>query len=150
MRETRDVAFAASKAFIWDAARIELPDGNSSLAMSFYPAESAGQAAWGRATEYLQDAGKFLFWITAHEIGHCWFPMMVGFNERRDPNRQRPMVRLHDPGLDPRANPATSGRTDEKCHRCIISTKVRACCSVPTASGPMPSRLRRCHPKNAS
>jgi hypothetical protein len=123
MRETRDVAFAASKAFIWDAARIELPDGNSSLAMSFYPVESAGQAAWGRATEYLQnavqnfskrwasypypaavavagpvdgmeypamifdgvpDAGKFLFWITAHEIGHCWFPMMVGFNERRD------------------------------------------------------------------
>src|ERR1017187_6546501 len=43
MRETRDVAFAASKAFIWDAARIELPDGNSSLAMSFYPVESAAR-----------------------------------------------------------------------------------------------------------
>jgi hypothetical protein len=32
----------------------------------------------------VEDAGKFLFWITVHEIGHCWFPMMVGFNERRD------------------------------------------------------------------
>ena len=28
--------------------------------------------------------GKVLFWITAHEIGHTWFPMIVGSNERRD------------------------------------------------------------------
>jgi hypothetical protein len=27
---------------------------------------------------------KPLFWISAHEIGHSWFPMIVGFNERRD------------------------------------------------------------------
>lgn len=27
--------------------------------------------------------GKDLFWITAHEIGHTWFPMIVGSNERR-------------------------------------------------------------------
>ena len=25
-----------------------------------------------------------LFWISAHEIGHSWFPMIVGFDERRD------------------------------------------------------------------
>jgi hypothetical protein len=25
-----------------------------------------------------------LFWITAHEIGHNWFPMIVGSNERRN------------------------------------------------------------------
>jgi hypothetical protein len=25
----------------------------------------------------------FLFWVTAHEIGHDWFPMIVGSNERR-------------------------------------------------------------------
>jgi hypothetical protein len=25
-----------------------------------------------------------LFWISAHEIGHSWFPMLVGSNERRD------------------------------------------------------------------
>jgi hypothetical protein len=32
----------------------------------------------------IDDKGKELFWITAHEIGHTWFPMIVGFNERRD------------------------------------------------------------------
>lgn len=26
--------------------------------------------------------GKTLFWVTAHEIGHTWFPMVVGSNER--------------------------------------------------------------------
>ncbi|HEX4024478.1 MAG TPA: M1 family metallopeptidase [Steroidobacteraceae bacterium] len=123
MKQTRDVSFAASRAFIWDAARINLPGGDHALAMSFYPIESAGAGAWGRATEYLKnatenfsrrwgvypypaavavagpvggmeypgivfdtykDTGKDLFWLTAHEIGHTWFPMMVGFDERRD------------------------------------------------------------------
>ena len=122
MDKTRDVAFSASSAFVWDAARINLPQGGHALAMSFYPVESAGDAAWGRSTEYLKhaveefsrrwsvypypvavnvaggssgmeypgllfdgikDQGKELFWITAHEIGHTWFPMIVGFNERR-------------------------------------------------------------------
>ncbi len=27
---------------------------------------------------------KVTFWVAAHEIGHSWFPMTVGFNERRD------------------------------------------------------------------
>ncbi|MBW4331513.1 M1 family metallopeptidase [Stakelama sp. CBK3Z-3] len=31
----------------------------------------------------IDDKGKMLFWITAHEIGHGWFPMIVGFDERR-------------------------------------------------------------------
>jgi hypothetical protein len=123
MENTRDVAFSASRAFVWDAARIQLSGGARSLAMSFYPVESAGEAAWGRSTEYLkhaveefsrrwfpypypaavnvaggssgmeypallfdgiEDKGKALFWITAHEIGHTWFPMIVGFDERRD------------------------------------------------------------------
>ena len=123
MANTRDVAFSASRAFAWDAARIQLPGGGRSLAMSFYPVESAGEAAWGRSTAYLKhaveefsrrwfpypypaainvaggssgmeypallfdgidDKGKALFWITAHEIGHTWFPMIVGFDERRD------------------------------------------------------------------
>jgi hypothetical protein len=122
MKNTRDVAIGASKAFIWDAARINLPEGKKSLAMSVYPVESAGEAAWGRSTEYLKgaiehfskkwfsypypvavneagiaggmeypgilfdginDKGKELFWVTAHEIGHNWFPMIVGSNERR-------------------------------------------------------------------
>jgi len=48
----RDVSWASSKAFIWDAAKINLPSGKTSLAMSVYPVESSGEKAWGRATEY--------------------------------------------------------------------------------------------------
>lgn len=51
---TRDVAFAASKAFIWDAARINLPSGKKSLAQSVYPVESAGEKAWKRSTEFVK------------------------------------------------------------------------------------------------
>ena len=122
MNNTRDVAFGASNAYVWDAARINLPGGKKSLAMSVYPVESAGNDSWGRATEYLKksieyfsekwfvypypvavneagtaggmeypgivfdgitDKGKELYWVTAHEIGHNWFPMFVGSNERR-------------------------------------------------------------------
>ena len=123
MDHTRDVAWSASPIFVWDAARINLPDGKKSLAESVYPPESVGEGAWGRSTEYVKDAverfstdwfpypypaainvagfstgmeypgiifdgiddkGKTLFWISAHEIGHTWFPMIVGSNERRN------------------------------------------------------------------
>ncbi|HEY2836324.1 MAG TPA: M1 family metallopeptidase [Rhizomicrobium sp.] len=123
MSNTRDVAFSASKAFIWDAARMNLPGGKTGLAQSVYPVEGAVPGGWGRSTEYLKhavenfsrrwsvypwpvasslggpidgmeypsvafdsykDHGPALFWITAHEIGHTWFPMVVGSNERRD------------------------------------------------------------------
>jgi hypothetical protein len=123
MDHTRDVVWSASPAFVWDAARINLPDGKKSLAESVYPPESAGDGAWGRSTEYVKDTvehfsrdwfpypypaainvagfsegmeypgvafdgiddkGKTLFWISAHEIGHNWFPMVVGSNERRN------------------------------------------------------------------
>jgi hypothetical protein len=49
---TRDVAFGSSSAFIWDAARINLPDGKKALAMSVYPIESARDSGWKRATEF--------------------------------------------------------------------------------------------------
>lgn len=52
MTNTRDVAWAASKAFIWDAAKISLPGGKTALAQSVYPVESAGDSAWGRSTEF--------------------------------------------------------------------------------------------------
>ena len=51
-KNTRDVSWAASKAFIWDAARINLPSGKKALAQSVYPEESAGDSAWGRSTEF--------------------------------------------------------------------------------------------------
>ncbi len=50
----RDVAFATSKSFILDAARINLPSGKKSMAVSVYPVESNGQNAWGRSTEYVK------------------------------------------------------------------------------------------------
>ncbi|QSX34500.1 M1 family metallopeptidase [Shewanella avicenniae] len=121
MEHTRDVAFAASPAFIIDAAKINLPNGKTSLAMSAYPPEAAGTNKWDRSTEYvkgsiehfsqwypypwpaavnlgghgagmeypgivfdgMRDKDDKLFWITAHELGHSWFPMIVGSDERR-------------------------------------------------------------------
>ncbi|HEY0245953.1 MAG TPA: M1 family metallopeptidase, partial [Mucilaginibacter sp.] len=122
MYNTRDVAFGASNTYVWDAARVNLPGGKKSLAMSVYPEESVGNEAWGRSTEYLKksieyfsekwfvypypvaineagaaggmeypgivfdglrDKGSQLYWVTAHEIGHNWFPMIVGSDERR-------------------------------------------------------------------
>ncbi len=52
IENTRDFAWASSPAFILDAARINLPSGKKSLAISAYPVESDGQEAWGRSTEY--------------------------------------------------------------------------------------------------
>ena len=122
MDHTRDVVWSASPAFLWDAARINLPDGKKSLAISVYPPESAGPDAWDKSTAYTKDTierfskhwypypwpnavsiagfssgmeypgvvfdgvtdkGPFFFWLTAHEFGHTWFPMIVGSNERR-------------------------------------------------------------------
>ncbi len=123
MSNSRDVAWATSKAYIWDAARINLPGGKKSLAMSVYPEESRGDTAWSRSTEYLKhsvehfsekwfpypypvavniagsaggmeypglcfcgwkiDNAKVMYYVTAHEIGHNWFPMIVGSDERR-------------------------------------------------------------------
>ncbi|MGH7010145.1 MAG: M1 family metallopeptidase, partial [Caulobacteraceae bacterium] len=119
----RDAAFAASRAFIWDAARIDLPDGRAALAQSVYPVEAtSGENNWSRSTQYLKfaiedfsrrwypypwpnainvagpveameypalvfdgvaDRGKQLFYLTVHEIGHTYFPMIVGSDERR-------------------------------------------------------------------
>jgi aminopeptidase N len=123
MDNTRDVAFTASRAFVWDAAKINLPDGKTAVAQSVYPPESVGENGWSRSTEYMKDAverfskrwypypwpnainvagpatgmeypgivfdgiddkAKTLFFISAHEIGHSWFPMIVGSDERRD------------------------------------------------------------------
>jgi hypothetical protein len=122
MDHTRDVVWSASQAFVWDAARMNLPEGETALAMSFYPPEAVGSDAWDLSTAYTKDTierfsrhwypypwptavsiggftsgmeypgavfdgytlkGKDLFWLTAHEFGHSWFPMIVGSNERR-------------------------------------------------------------------
>lgn len=66
MDNTRDVAFAASTAFIWDAAKINLPDGKQALAQSAYPKESNGDNAWERSTEYTKASIEF--------YSKKWFP----------------------------------------------------------------------------
>lgn len=122
MLNSRDVSWAASRAFIWDAARVNLPSGRKAIAMSAYPVESAGSDAYGRSTEYLKRSieiysGAYyeypwnsavsvagvalgmeypgiifcrsdlkngqLWGDVTHEIGHNWFPMLVGSDERR-------------------------------------------------------------------
>lgn len=52
INNTRDFAWASSSAFILDAARINLPSGKKSLAISAYPVESNGNNGWERSTEY--------------------------------------------------------------------------------------------------
>ncbi len=124
----RDVAWAASEAFILDAANaaVDLGDGeiNNVLIMSAYPHEGIGTAdepGWEEATRFgrasilnnsrwypypypvaISVAGvvggmeypmlhfsgvdaRFmsLFGVIDHEIGHNWFPMIVGSDERR-------------------------------------------------------------------
>ncbi len=56
IKQSRDFAWASSAAFVLDAARINLPSGKKSLAISAYPAESGGEKAWGRSTEYTKAA----------------------------------------------------------------------------------------------
>ena len=50
----RDVAWAASTSFVWDAARVNLPSGKKTLAMSVYPVESATEQGWKRSTEFVK------------------------------------------------------------------------------------------------
>lgn len=54
MTNTRDAAWASSKAFVLDAARINLPSGKKSLAVSAHPVESNGADGYGRAVEYVK------------------------------------------------------------------------------------------------
>ncbi len=122
MQHTRDVAWAASPAFVWDAARMDLPDNKTALAEAAYPVEVATDKMWNAATQCVKktieynsrqwypypwptavnvaarqggmeypgmvfcnwhDGGISLLGITTHEMGHSWFPMIVGSDERQ-------------------------------------------------------------------
>ena len=56
VQNTRDVAWAASKAFVQDASKINLPSGKKCLAISVYPAESIVKNGWQRSTEMVKGA----------------------------------------------------------------------------------------------
>ena len=59
INNSRDAVWSCSKAFIWDAARINLPEGKKALAQSFYPVEYMSDTGWGRATEYVKASIEF-------------------------------------------------------------------------------------------
>lgn len=52
INNARDIAWAASRAFVWDAAKINLPSGKKSMAVSVYPVESIKKNGWQRSTEF--------------------------------------------------------------------------------------------------
>jgi len=52
LTNAHDVAWTSSAAFIVDGAKINLPSGKTSLALSLYPEESNGSNGWERSTEY--------------------------------------------------------------------------------------------------
>lgn len=119
---TRDVAWAASKAFIWDAVRIKMHSGKEILGQSVYPEEAASPQGWDSSAYYTKrsielnsywhdfpypvatnvagtvggmeypgivfcsaktSSNASLWFVTLHEFGHNWFPMLVGSNERK-------------------------------------------------------------------
>ena len=59
IKNARDAAWAASASFIIDAAKMNLPSGKKSIAISAYPVESNGDSAWGRSTEYVKKSIEF-------------------------------------------------------------------------------------------
>ena len=56
MNGVRDVAWAASPAFIWNAANFSRPGKQDALAMAFYTPSAVGGEAWNRATYHTQKA----------------------------------------------------------------------------------------------
>ena len=59
IQNARDVSWGASRAFVLDAARINLPSGKKSLAMSAYPVESIKENGWQRSTEFVKASIEF-------------------------------------------------------------------------------------------
>ena len=59
MNGVRNVGWAASPSFIWNAARIARPEKRDALAMSYYPRSSMGGEAWNRATYHAQKSASF-------------------------------------------------------------------------------------------
>ncbi|MBS0431275.1 MAG: M1 family metallopeptidase [Proteobacteria bacterium] len=124
MHDSRDVAFGASAAYVWDGARIDLPGGRHAMAQSAYPVESITKDGWQDSTQGVKYTVEFfskytgveypwpnaiaeagvaggmeypgivfdwwkangygLFMLGVHEVGHSWFPMIVGSDERRN------------------------------------------------------------------
>jgi len=66
INQTRDAAWAASKAFILDGAKINLPKGKTAMALSAYTKESATDDSWNKSTEYVKQSIEY--------NSKMWFP----------------------------------------------------------------------------
>ena len=122
LNNARDFAWTASKSFVWEGIRINLPGNKKAFGVSVYPVESKLPGSWDRSSEYVKftieyfskqwyvypypsavnvasnlegmeypgivfcsskDTGNNYWKVVNHELGHTWFPMIVGNNERR-------------------------------------------------------------------
>jgi hypothetical protein len=78
----------------WDRSTEYLKDAVEHFSAKWYPfpwpvalnvaGPAAGMEYPAMAFDDINATPKDLFAVTAHEIGHSWFPMTVGFNERRN------------------------------------------------------------------
>jgi hypothetical protein len=60
LHNARDASWAASAAFIIDAAKMDLPSGRKSMAISAYPVESTtGRGTWARGTEFIKNSIEY-------------------------------------------------------------------------------------------
>jgi hypothetical protein len=59
IKNARDASWGSSASFIIDAAKMDLPSGKKSIAISAYPVESDGQDAWSRSTEYVKKSIEY-------------------------------------------------------------------------------------------
>ncbi|MDP9081146.1 MAG: M1 family metallopeptidase [Bacteroidota bacterium] len=59
IKNARDASWGSSAAFIIDAAKMDLPSGKKSIAISAYPVESDGVDAWARSTEYVKKSIEY-------------------------------------------------------------------------------------------
>lgn len=122
INNARDFAWTASKSFVWEGIRINLPAGKNAFGMSLYPVASKLPGSWDRSGECIKytieyfskkwypypypcavnvasnldgmeypgivfcsakDTGNSYWSVVNHELGHTWFPMIVGSNERK-------------------------------------------------------------------
>jgi len=125
-RDVRDVAFATSNHYLWDATRavIPAPTGGGMRTVAVHAFYRPGAPHWENAARYTDHSTEYfsreivpyiypqitttegpvygmeypmlifvgrpqgaeeLYEVTAHEVGHEWYPMMVGQDEAAHP-----------------------------------------------------------------
>ena len=76
MKNSRDVSWTASTAFMWDAARINFPSGRKGNSMAVYPFESKRNTAYGRSPLYFKQSIEF------YSNTYVTYPWLSAFSAR--------------------------------------------------------------------